>query len=183
MNPQKSLWALFVMLMVLSIGAFDALSQAKGRQLKEYKQGPSFDLQNYFFVEGNQEIAPLRHFLWQQWTTHTKSFSNVIFYTKEGEPTKCRFFIEPDSTGQWRVVSECKVSVCPYSSKKRCRKYLNTTFTDIYDMVERIEYDDMLFTSSRLKRPSRQIPDDQDIDPLKFVLKLKNSVSGKTIEL
>lgn len=165
------------------VGAQDIFSQAGRRDLKDYKRGPSFDLQGYHLPEGNQEKAPVRDLLWKLWTSRTKGFFDVTLYTREGAPTKYRFFVEPDLKGRWRVATEYHVTVCPYSSRERCRRYLRTTYSINYDMVERIEYDDVVLTSSGPARPHRQIPDNEGRDPLKFVLVLKDSNTGRKSEL
>jgi len=156
-----------------------SFSQALKRNLKEYKFRQSYDLQNTITVEeANAQRAPLRGHIWEWWTTRTKGFFNVTFYSREGNPTRCKYFVEPDSSGQWRVVSECKGSVCPYTSKAKCRRYLRTTSVTTYDTLERIESGFSIDSKSPPK-----IPDSEDRHALKFVLILKNSLSGATDEL
>src|SRR6185369_16774336 len=91
----------------------------------------------------NQQLAPARKFLWDLWKSQTRGYLRRTSYSREGNPGWCTFFVEPDSAGTWRVALECKASICPYISKKECRKFLRTVATETYDSVERIdiEYD------------------------------------------
>ena len=171
-----------IMYVLLSCGASQAFSQSNRRNLTEYQQGPSFNLRNYYAPAGNEERAPLRQFLWDLWKTRTKGFFNVIFYTREGDPTNCKFFVEPDPKGQWTVVSECKYSVCPYLSKTRCRSYLKNIFITRYHVVKRLIYGNITYSSSGPKRQQRRIPDSEDRSALDFVLVLEDSISGTRSE-
>ena len=175
-------WFLLTMSVPLFYGANQGVSQTNRRDLTEYQQGPSFNLRNYYAPAGNEEKAPLRQFLWELWKTRTKGFANVIFYTREGDPTNCNFFVEPDAKRQWTVVSECKYSVCPYSSEIRCQNYLKKTFTTRYHMVKRLVYGNIVYSSSGPKRQQRQIPDSEDRSALDFVLVLEDSISGARSE-
>jgi hypothetical protein len=175
-------WSLLIISLLLPSGANLAFSQTSRRNFAEYKQGPSFNLRHYYAPAGNEERAPLRQFLWELWKTRTKGFFNVISYTREGDPAQCRLFVEPDSKGQWTVVSECKYTVCPYSSESRCRDYLKKVFTTRYHVVKRLIYGDLIYSSSGPKRQQREIPDSEDRSALDFVLVLEDSVSGARSE-
>lgn len=184
MRYQSSVWPLIITAVVLFVGTPNTFCQASKRNMKLYKRGSSFDLQNEFSPkQGNAEKAPLRQFLWELWTTHTKGFSNVTFYSREGAPTRCRFFVEPDSKGQWRIISECKASDCPFTSRARCRSFLKQTQTNYYDVVQRIKYGDDVSNQSGRKHSQRLIPDNEKHNPLTFLLVLKDSSSGRTEEL
>ena len=115
-----------IVLVVVLISATGTLSQSSRRDLQPYKEAPSFDLKNYYLPIGRQQRSLLRQLVWELWTKRTKAFSNVTFYSREGASTKCKLFVEPDSTGQWVIASECKPFVCPYLSTRQCRDYLRT---------------------------------------------------------
>src|SRR5215218_3866341 len=148
MKCRTFIWSLLIMSVLQFYGANQAVSQTNRRNLTRYQQGPSFNLRNYYLPAGNEERAPLRQFLWELWKTHTKGFFNVISYSREGDPANCNFFVEPDSNGQWTVVSECKYTVCPYLSETRCRGYLKKTFKTRYHVVKRLVYGDIIYSSA-----------------------------------
>ena len=175
-------WFLLIMSVLLFFGAKRAFPQSNRRNLTEYQQGPSFNLRNYYALAGNEERAPLRQFLWELWKTRTKGFFEVTFYTREGDPTNCKFFVEPDPKGQWTVVSECKYTLCPYLSETRCRGFLKKTFTTRYHVVKRLMYGDIIYSSSGPKRQQRLVPDSKDLSALEFTLVLEGSNSGRRSE-
>lgn len=182
MKSTTFVWLLLILSTLLFCGANQTFSQTNRRNLTEYQQGSSFNLRNYYSPKGNEERASMREFLWELWKTRTKGFFNVTFYTREGAPTNCNFFVEPDPRGQWTVVSECRYTVCPYSSEKSCRGYLKKIFTTRYHVVKRLIYEDIMSSSSGPKRQQRQIPDSEDHSALDFVLILEGSSSGTRSE-
>jgi hypothetical protein len=173
---RQPLLALLLILVFLP----SASSQNTTRDLKEYKQGVALDLIDEFFdvQKTNQQLAPAREFLWDLWKNHTKGYLRRTSYSREGNPGWCTFFVEPDSTGKWRVALECKGSVCPFISKKKCEKYLRTVATETYDSVERIEIAYDVFS-----RSPKKISDTEYRNPLEFRLIFRSSVSGKTGQL
>jgi hypothetical protein len=76
------------------------------------------------------------------------------------------------------VAVECRVSVCPYISKKRCEKYLRTVGRETYDLVERVDVRYDVFS----KAPPK-LSDDDNRDPLNYRLIFRNSRNGHTGEL
>jgi hypothetical protein len=171
--------ALAFLVLVLSFFP-SALSQTTPRNLRDYKQGVYLDLKDEFIDANktNRQIAPARQFLWDLWRSHTKGYLRRRSYSIEGNPGWCTFFIEPDSTGKWRVTLECKASICPFTSKEECQKYLRTVATETYDSVERIETGYDVFSNS-----PRRVSDDENRNPLEFVLIFRNSQTGKTAQL
>jgi hypothetical protein len=168
--------------LVISVSIFlpSVRSQTPKRNLKEYKQGVALDLTDQFFdvQKTNQQSAPAREFLWDLWKSHTKGYFKRTTYTREGQPGWCTFFVEPDSTGQWRITLECKSSVCPFISKKRCQKYFRTVLTETYDSLERIDIAYDVYS-----RSPKKIPDSEYRNPLEFRLIFRSSVSGHTGQL
>lgn len=182
MKRRILVWALLSISVLLFCGAKQAFSQTNQRNLAQYKQGPSFDLKNYYAPQGNEEKAPLRQFFWELWKTRTKGFFKVTSYTREGNPSYCKFFVEPDTKGEWIVVSECKYTMCPYLSETKCRRYLKSIFTTRYDVVKRLKYGNVIASSSGTKRQQREIPDAEDRSALDFVLALESSKSDSRTE-
>ena len=175
-TPQSALAFLVLLLSFFTSG----YSQTTARNLNDYKQGVDLDLRDEFIdvIKTNQQLAPARQFLWDLWRSHTKGFLRRTSYSREGNPGWCTFFIEPDATGKWRIALECKASVCPFTSKQQCRKYLSTVATETYDSVERIESGYDVFSRS----PPR-ISDDENRNPLEFVLIFRSSQTGKSGQL
>jgi hypothetical protein len=173
--PQPLLALLLILLFWPS-----ASSQNTTRDLKGYKQGVALDLKDEFVdvQKTNQQLAPAREFLWALWKSHTKGYLRRTSYSREGNPGWCTFFIEPDSAGKWRVALECRGSVCPFISKKKCEKYLRTVATETYDSLERIEIEYDVYS-----RSPKKIPDSEYRNPLEFRLIFRSSVSGHTGEL
>ena len=138
MKHPKIVWLLILILGTLSVITPSSLSQIRERNLAEYKQGPLFDLKNEYSSEGNQEKAPARQFLWELWSSRTKGFFDVTSYSREADPSTCRYFVEPSENGQWRIASECVYKGrCPYTSKKKCRELYKTIYSSTYDTMER----------------------------------------------
>jgi hypothetical protein len=164
----------------VSISLGTVYSQNPQRNLKDYKQGVNLDLKDEFIDSDktNQQLAPARQFLWDLWKTQTRGYLRRTSYSREGNPAWCTFFVEPDSAGMWRVTLECKRSICPFISKKQCRKYLRTVATETYDSVERIDSRYDIFS----KAPQK-ISDDDTRNALDFRLIFMNSLSGKTAQL
>jgi hypothetical protein len=174
------IWLLAVTLGCLTSNAPSGHSQASVRNLAQYKQGPSLNLDHEFFGSGSQRV-PGRQFLWELWSSRTKGLVSVTFHTIEGDPSTCRYFVEPDSRGQWRIVSECKYEGrCPYTSKKRCGELFKTVSAASYDTVERIDSDRIMSDSPSLER--RQVPTNEDRDPLYYILIFRDSSSGRKAE-
>lgn len=171
---------LLTLLIIVSAFFSSAHSQTWQRNLKDYKEGLPLDLKDEFLdvEKTKRQLAPARQFLWDLWKSHTKGYLKRTSYSREGNPAWCTFFVEPDSTGQWRVTLECKASVCPFISSKKCRQYLRTLDRETYDSVERIELGYDVFSHSPPK-----LPDNDERDPLKFVLILRSSITGKTAQL
>src|SRR5215203_1865315 len=122
------------LLIMVSVFVPSDRAQSKQRNLADYKEGPSLDLEDEFLdaKKTNEQIAPARKFLWQLWKSRTKGYLKRTSYSREGNPGWCTFFVEPDPRGQWRVVLECKTSMCPYISEARCREYLRTVASETY---------------------------------------------------
>lgn len=175
MTPQPLLALLFVSIFLAS-----GYSQTPQRNLRDYKLGPSLDLKDKFFDvdKTNQQLAPARQFLWQLWKTKTRGYLRETSYSREGNPTWCTLFVEPDSAGEWRVVVECRASICPFTSKQRCEKYLNTVGIETYDSVERVDSQYDVFS----KAPPK-ISDDENVNPLEFRLIFRNSLTGNSDQL
>jgi hypothetical protein len=171
---------LLTLVILVSIFLPTARSQTTKRNLKDYKEGVPLDLKDeYLNVEKtNRQSAPGREFLWDLWKSHTKGYLKVTSYSVEGNPTWCTFFVEPDSIDQWRVTLECKGSVCPFISKKKCRQYLRTVDRETYDTVERVEVKYDVFS-----RSPKKISDTDDRNPLEFRLIFRNLKSGHTAQL
>lgn len=157
-----------------------ASSQNTTRNLKDYKQGVPVDLTDEYFdkQKTNQQSAPGREFLWDLWKSHTKGYVKRTTYTREGQPAWCTFFVEPDPKGQWRITLECRSSVCPFISKKKCEKYFRTVDTETYDSLERIDIADDVFS-----RSPKKIPDSEYRNPLEYRLIFRSSISGHTGQL
>jgi len=169
-----------VALLLIAISLSSAISQNTRRNLKDYKQGVPIDLTDEYFdkQKTNQQSAPGREFLWDLWKSHTKGYVKRTTYTREGQPAWCTFFVEPDSNGQWRITLECRSSVCPYISKKKCEQYFKTFDTETYDSLERIDIADDVFS-----RSPKKIPDSEHRDPLEYRLIFRSSISGHTGQL
>jgi hypothetical protein len=167
-------------LLFVSIFLASAYSQTPRRNLRDYKQGEKLDLKDeHIDVEKtNRQLAPARQFLWELWKTQTRGYLQETSYSIEGNPGWCTLFVEPDASGKWRVVVECRVSICPFISKKRCEKYLRTPGIETYDSVERIDSRYDVFS----KAPPK-FSDDENVNPLDFRLIFRSSVSGKTGQL
>ena len=171
---------LLTLMILVSVFLPTASSQTTKRNLKDYKQGVPLDLiyENSDVDKTNRQMAPGREFLWDLWKSHTKGYLKVTSYTREGNPGWCTFFVEPDSTDQWRVTLECRSSVCPFISKKECRRYLRTVGSETYDIVERVEVKYDVFS-----RSPKKIADTEYRNGLEFRLIFRNSISGKTAQL
>jgi hypothetical protein len=167
-------------LLLISLFLPSASSQNTTRDLKDYKQGVALDLKYEFVDVGrtNQQLAPAREFLWDLWKSHTKGYLRRTSYSIEGNPAWCTFFVEPDASGKWRVTLECKASVCPFKSKKKCQEYLSTVATETYDSLERIDIAYDVYS-----RSPKKIPDNEYCDPIDFRLIFRSSVTGHTAEL
>jgi hypothetical protein len=50
-----------------------------------------------------QKEAEVRGFLWDNWSHHRLAHIAQTAYSIEGERSVFRFFVEPDSTGAWRI--------------------------------------------------------------------------------
>ena len=167
---------LLTMMILASIFLPTVRPQTLQRKLKDYKQGVPIDLTDQYFdrEKTNRQSAPAREFLWDLWKSHTKGYVKRTTYTREGQPGWCTFYVEPDPKGQWRMTLECKSSVCPYISKKKCEKYFKTVVaTESYDFLERIDIADDVHSSS-----PKKIPNDEYRNPLEYRLVFRNSVSG-----
>ena len=169
-----------LLLTCLMLASFsNAFSQTPKRNLKEYAFRQEFDVYNTLTPEeANALRTPLRSLIWQWWTQEVKGYFKATFYTREGNAIWCNYFVEPDVNGKWRVVIESKYSVCPYSSKAKCRKYFNSPAVAIFDTVERIEPG-----YSRFSHSPPRVPGDEKRHPARFVLILKNSTSSVMDEL
>jgi hypothetical protein len=167
-------------LVLVSVFAPTARSQARYRNLKDYTQGPSLDLKDQYLDAKKTElqIAPARQFLWELWKSRTRGYFKETSYSVEGVPGWCTFFVEPDRAGKWQIVLECRTSTCPFLSKARCRKYLRTIATETYDSVERIKTGYSIYSHSPPK-----ILDNEDRSPLEYVLIIRSSVTGHTGQL
>lgn len=172
-QPLLVLW--FVSILLAS-----AYSQTPRRNLKDYKQGPHLDLKDEHIDvdKNNHQLAPARQFFWELWKTQTRGYLRETSYTIEGAPGWCTLFVEPNSAGKWHVTVECRVSVCPYISKKRCEKYLRTLGIETYDLVERVDIRYDVFS----KAPPK-LSDDDDRNPLNYRLIFRNSRTGHTDQL
>ncbi len=171
---------LLMLVILISILLTNVRSQTPARNLKDYKQGVSVDLTNEYLdpQQTNQQSAPGREFLWNLWISRTKGYVKRITYTREGQPGWCTFFVEPDSTGQWRITLECS-AVCTLKSKKKCEKYLRTVVaTETYDSLERIDIAYDVYS-----RSPKKIPDSEYCNPLEFRLIFRSSVTGHTGQL
>lgn len=166
---------LFTVVILVSIFLPTVRPQTAERNLKDYKQGVPMDLTDEYFdkQKTNQQLALGREFLWDLWKSHTKGYIKRTTYTREGQPGRCTFFVEPDSTGQWHFTLECS-SVCPFLSKKKCEKYFRTVATETYDSLERIDIEYDVYS----RRSPKKIPDNEYRDPIDFRLMFRNSVSG-----
>ena len=173
--PQPLLALLFVSIFLAS-----AYSQNARRNLKNYKEGPHLDLRDEHIDvdKTNHQLAPARQFLWELWKSQTRGYLRQTSYTIEGDPGWCTFFVEPDSAGKWFVTLECRTSVCPFISKKKCDRYLRTVETETYDSLERIDIRYDVYSKNPLK-----ISDHENRDPLNYRLIFRSSRSGHTGEL
>ena len=171
---------LLTLVITLSIFFPSVHSQTVKRNLRDYKQGEPLDLKDEFLdaQKTNRQLAPAREFLWDLWKSHTKGYLKRTSYTVEGNPGWCTFFVEPDSIGQWRVTLECKNSVCPFTSKRDCRRYLRTVASETFDTVERIESGYDVFSHS-----PKKVSDNEYRNPLEFKLIFRSTISGKTGQL
>jgi len=180
MRIRITIRGLLTLLILVSIVAPTARSQTTKRNLKDYKQGVALDLKDEFLdvEKTNRQLAPAREFLWDLWKSHTKGYLKRTSYTREGNPGWCTFFVEPDSTDQWRVTLECRASQCPFISKKVCRRYLRTVARETYDIVERFESGYDVYS-----RSPKKVSDTEYRNPLDFRLIFRSSISGKTAQL
>ena len=137
MKPLKPLWLAAVMLATLFAAGHDTFSRIGKRDLREYRRGPSLDLKNAVLpVQTYREKAPVRQFLWELWSNRTRGFFDLTSYSREGVAARCRYFVEPMPDGRWRVLAECKPSMCPYTSRSACNKFMKVVQTKSYDVVE-----------------------------------------------
>jgi hypothetical protein len=58
-------------------------------------------------LDGDQNPMPViervRKFVVTHWQQHRRGYVEFTLYSKEGEPTKSRWYIEPDADGRWQV--------------------------------------------------------------------------------
>jgi hypothetical protein len=50
--------------------------------------------------------AKLRKFLWNHWQRRTLGVAAITVYSKEGAPSTTNYFIEPDTSNNWRIAIE-----------------------------------------------------------------------------
>jgi hypothetical protein len=138
---------------------------------------PLFDLRPTITKEEREaQKGVVRSYLWSLWKTRTAGSFAVRYYSREGNPTNCQYSVALDKAGTWKVSSKCKESICPFISKARCREYLKE-YTSNYDSVERKE----IGYSEPAAAPS--VPDDQKRSPVDYMLILRDSKSGRTVQL
>jgi hypothetical protein len=173
MRNNNLIWCLFLCLCYLSPSTRVTVV---GQNNRQQRAAPLIDMRpTITSEEAKAQKALVRSYLWDLWKMQRRASFIVRSYSLEGEPTDCKYLVEPSSAGNWHIVCRC-ITVCPFLSKARCRKYFVAHKAN-YDVVERKELAD------REKTLSPNIPDDRRLSPLQFILVLRNTASGARIEL
>jgi hypothetical protein len=167
----NSFWSVVFALGLLV--SFTSVAQTQQRKGAGRNHAPLFDLTPTITTEEQKAREGIvRSYLWHFWRAGAHVLFRVRTYTREGDPTTCTYLVESHESGVGRVAVTCKESVCPFTSKAKCREYLRPRVST-YDAVER-------------KVPGEngeRIPVDKRVISLEYVLKLTNSVTGVSIQL
>lgn len=115
-----------------------ANSQQMIRNLDHYETLPPVELPLTLDWNTRRTMeGKIRQFLWDHWHLHRLGHANVVAFSKEGDVSRTSYFIEPDTSGIWRVVVNIERDLVarPGSKSKRV-----TTNFDAYSL-ERIQFE------------------------------------------
>ena len=98
---KQILIVIFVVFLAISVKSQSA--QTNQRNLDGYDK-ISFDVP--VSESPYSAVAKARDFIWQHWQQHRAGYVVLKLRNKEGELTTSQIFIEPNETGEWRVVIE-----------------------------------------------------------------------------
>jgi hypothetical protein len=142
--------------------------QGVRRDLAGYDQAGPYELNNDLHPDDADKIlGEIRGFLWEHWKGRHLGLVTATFFTIEGDPTKSRFFVEPDAKGCWliRIDSESIISAHLPKGRKPRREITH----DPYDEIERVEI------ASGSSLPSINVPAEAVRQPQTYRLRLRNS--------
>ena len=132
------------------------------RKISNYETA-HYDLRLSKFEKWSQMKAEIRAFLWDHWYSRRFAKLVVTMYTKEGDPTKSTFLIEPDQSGAWHIQLDEEWVTTAFVLKPRIGKKEFGVYK-----IERFTKDE--------KRGGKRVADDAKVagDFYKLVFKNKN---------
>lgn len=141
MRNQRHFTACLSLLFITFFGQTVLAQSVQKRNLARYDDGGSFDFNWGLGPKAHERMRPkLRKFIWEHWSQKRLGHVIVTFYTIEGDPTTHNLYIEPDESGQWRIVSEYESECCWfYAMEKKKRQRQRSRGVETYDTVERIK--------------------------------------------
>ena len=113
--------------------------QTKKRDLKNYAEGPTFEIKTGSWNGSDSEFERFRQFLWETWNNKRQVYFKTISWTREGAEIINHYYVEKSGNDSWRIAIRSEGD-CPYSSKKACRELKSTEY--IYDQAEKIQTED-----------------------------------------
>lgn len=117
----KSVFALVVLFTFVLVNRLlysESPAEERERNLAEYDTVGPYDFVSSDWATARRWRNEIRAFIWHHWQVKKRAFLQAKYYTKEGECTVVRYFIEPDSAGRWSISIEEQVNTIDRRTKQ-----------------------------------------------------------------
>lgn len=127
-------------LVLATVSGGTGLDSNESRDLRLYERAGPYVLAakaNPITEDSFLIAASIRDFLWRHWRGHRLGTLLVTTFSIEGLPTRTTYFVEPDKSGVWRVLSETSYTLL--STEPGTTKHSEQLETSVAYSVERME--------------------------------------------
>jgi hypothetical protein len=146
--------------------------QQARRNTAAYDKAGPYSIDNEPPFEKRERMAgEIRSFLWEHWKERRLGVLRAVFFSIEGDHTSSKFFVEPDSSGHWRITVVSQTVISALLPKGRKPRRENTD--DEYDLIDRVD--------AKGDSSSPSISEEERRSPETYRLRLRNSRTNSVL--
>ena len=157
MSPLIRIWMLPLPLLCFVLFPSMVSAQAKIRDSSRYDVAGPFTIEITLNAKSRDALeAKIRGFLWNHWHQQLLGQVTVTYFSKESNPSKVSYFVEPSEKGQWHVAVMIDRSI--FDRRSKTRHPISVAYEA--SSLERIEipkngFSNRVEISEEAKRPPR----------------------------
>jgi len=100
LKPSNLLLVLFLFARFYGVRA-----QSQKRDVNQFEDGPTFDLNGEYLGKAQDVKSKLRSFVLDAWQSKKQVRFTVILYSREGQKSVSDMYIQKDPNGQWQILA------------------------------------------------------------------------------